>query len=179
MRCAQVSSPINKFAETASLVSNYTSPANKYVFYPGLKERLSPVIFAYSLSYNLTILQSYFIYRVLISRHLIFCSLTSPTCCNSPRKVRRLNIRGDKKLGFQLSHRVIHIVGTHKNHQNYTPSPLARNRTYLAWPPFMHTYFLYIQTPPPPNKFLFRFTFSSLKISKLFPFLLVSEVKFH
>ena len=26
--------------------------------------------------------------RVLISRHLIFCSLTSPTCCNSPREAK-------------------------------------------------------------------------------------------
>ena len=32
---------------------------------------------------------------------------------------------------------------------------------------------------PPPNKFLLRFKFSSLRISRLFSFLVVSEVKFH
>ena len=41
----------------------------------------------------------------------------------------------------------------------------------------MRAYFLYIH--PPPNKFLLRFKFSSLRISRLFSFLLVSEVKFH
>ena len=40
----------------------------------------------------------------------------------------------------------------------------------------MHAYFLFIL---PPNKFLLRFKFSSLTVSKLLLFLLVSEVKFH
>ena len=31
----------------------------------------------------------------------------------------------------------------HKNCQNYTPSPLLCHHTHLAWPLFMHTYFLY------------------------------------
>ena len=50
---------------------------------------------------------------------------------------------------------VIHIVYTHKNR------------------------IFYVFTLPPPNKFLFRFKFSSITISRLFSFLLVSEVQFH
>ena len=49
---------------------------------------------------------------------------------------------------------------------------------HLAWPSLcVHTF--YIFTLPPPNKFLFRFRFLSLTISRLFSFLLVSEVKFY
>ena len=52
------------------------------------------------------------------------------------------------------------------------PPPLpVCNRTYLAWPPFMRTYYLFIHLIP--------FPFPSLAISRLFSFLLVSEVKFH
>ena len=43
---------------------------------------LSLCLVPYSLSYNLTSPIS----GVLIGQHLIFYSLTSPTCCNSPRK---------------------------------------------------------------------------------------------
>ena len=59
------------------------------------------LIKTYSSSDNLTPPIS----RILICLYLIFSLLTSPTYCNSPRKVRQLNIRRDKKLGFQVSHR--------------------------------------------------------------------------
>ena len=39
-----------------------------------------------------------------IWHHLSFCSLTSPTCSNSPRKCHQLNISRGKQLGFQMSH---------------------------------------------------------------------------
>ena len=62
-------------------------------------------------------------------------------------------------------------------------SPFVRNRTRLAiWldPPPLCLRTFYIFTPfPPPNKFLFRFKFWLLTNSRLFLFLLVSEVKFH
>ena len=44
----------------------------------------------HSSSYNLTPLLS----RVLIGRHLTVCSMTSPTCCNSPRKCTPLKHKG-------------------------------------------------------------------------------------
>ena len=54
-------------------------------------------------------------------------------------------------------------VRTHKNCQSQNPSPLAHNRTDLAWPLFMLTYFLYIHLPPPspapPNKHLIQIQF--------------------
>ena len=57
----------------------------------------------YNSSYNRTPPIS----RVLIGQHMIFCSLTSPTCCNVTRleNLRQLNITTAQKLGFQLSHR--------------------------------------------------------------------------
>ena len=55
--------------------------------------------FPYSSSYHLTPPFS----RVLIAPHLIFCSLTSPTCYNSPRKCTPVKYKA--KLCFQLSHR--------------------------------------------------------------------------
>ena len=55
--------------------------------------------YAYSSSCNLAPPIS----RVLSDRHLIFCSLTSPMCCNLPWKYTPVRRRG--KLSFQLSHR--------------------------------------------------------------------------
>ena len=43
--------------------------------------------------------------QVLIGQHLIFCSLTSPTCCNSPLKCTPSKHKKRQKFGFQLSHR--------------------------------------------------------------------------
>ena len=44
--------------------------------------------------------------RVLTGRHLIFCWLTSPPCCNSPRKCTPVKYKKrQKRLGFQLSHK--------------------------------------------------------------------------
>ena len=40
--------------------------------------------------------------RVLIGRHLIFCSLTSPTCRNSPRKCTPVNYKVRQKAGFPI-----------------------------------------------------------------------------
>ena len=55
---------------------------------------------------------------------------------------------------------------------NDAPPPLpVCNRRHLVWPPFMRTYYLFIHLIP--------FPFPSLTISRLFSFLLVSEVKFH
>ena len=92
-------------------------------------------------------------------------------------------------LVYQIFYKeVIHIVRMRKNRQNLTPpSPLyAFARTWLevdfwllAWIPFMRTYFLYIHpSRSPPNKFLFRFKFSSLKVSRLFSFYLSLRLNF-
>ena len=47
-------------------------------------------------SYNLTPAIS----QVLIGRHLIFCSPTWPTCCNSPRKYTPVKYKVRQKVGF-------------------------------------------------------------------------------
>ena len=52
----------------------------------------------YSPSYNLIPSIS----RVLIGQHLIFCSLTSPTCCNSPRKCTPVKYKKRQKAGFSI-----------------------------------------------------------------------------
>ena len=68
--------------------------------------------------------------RVLIARHLIFDSLTSPTCCNSPRKCTPYNIRKGKKLGFQLSHRQLlfdNVLGKNKDGRNHTITIISEN----------------------------------------------------
>ena len=52
----------------------------------------------YSLSYNLTPPNS----RVLIGKHLIFCSLTSQTCCNSPGKCISVKCKKRQKTGFPI-----------------------------------------------------------------------------
>ena len=54
--------------------------------------------FPYSSSYHLTPPFS----RVLIAPHLIFCSLTSPTCCNSPRKCTPVKYKKRRKTGFPI-----------------------------------------------------------------------------
>ena len=52
----------------------------------------------YSASDNLTPPIS----RVLIGRHLNFCSLTSPTCCNSARKCTPVKYKARQKPGFPI-----------------------------------------------------------------------------
>ena len=52
----------------------------------------------YSLSYNLRPP----IARVLIGQHLIFYSLTSPTCCSSPRKCTPVKYKKRQKAGFPV-----------------------------------------------------------------------------
>ena len=52
--------------------------------------------FAYSPSYNLTPPIS----RVLIGKDLIFCSLTSTMCCNSPWKYTPVKYKKRQKSGF-------------------------------------------------------------------------------
>ena len=72
-----------------------------------------------------------------------------------------------------------HSMYAHKSPKLDPFSPLVRNRTHLAWSPLcVRTFYIFTHFPPT-NKFLFRFKFSSLTISRLFSFLLVSEVKFH
>ena len=53
-------------------------------------------IVGYSSSYNLTPPIS----RILIGHHLIFCSLTSSSCCNSPRKYTPAKYKKRQKAGF-------------------------------------------------------------------------------
>ena len=62
------------------------------------KAKLSNCQYTYSSSYNLTPPTS----RVLIGQHLIFCSLTSPTCCNSPRKCTPVKYKARQKAGFRI-----------------------------------------------------------------------------
>ena len=52
----------------------------------------------YSLSYNLIPPIS----QVLSGRHLIFCSLTLPTCCNSSRKCTPVKYKAGQKAGFPI-----------------------------------------------------------------------------
>ena len=49
-------------------------------------------------SYNLTPPIS----RVLIGQHSIFCSLTSPTCCNSSRNCTPVKYKKRQKAGFAI-----------------------------------------------------------------------------
>ena len=42
--------------------------------------------------------------QVMIGRHLTFCSMTSPTCCNSSLKCTPAKCKARQKVGFQLSH---------------------------------------------------------------------------
>ena len=53
---------------------------------------------SYSSSYYLTPP----IPRVLIGPHLIFCSLTSPTGCKSPRKCTPVKYKARQKAGFPI-----------------------------------------------------------------------------
>ena len=52
----------------------------------------------YSPSYNLTPPVS----GVLTSQQLIFCLMTSPTCCNSPRKCTPVKSKNKQKAGFPI-----------------------------------------------------------------------------
>ena len=65
--------------------------------------------FAYSLYYSQTLAIS----RVLIGRHLIFCLLTWPTCCNSPRKCTPVKYKARQKAGFPI---VIQTIVCQWNH---------------------------------------------------------------
>ena len=56
--------------------------------------------------------------RVLIIRHLILCSLTSPTCCNSPRKCTPVKYKARQKAGFPII--------------TYTTSHILRKRKFDA-----------------------------------------------
>ena len=53
---------------------------------------------SYSSSYNLTPAIS----RVLIGRHLIFCSLTWPTCCKLPWICTQVKYKARQKAGFPV-----------------------------------------------------------------------------
>ena len=63
-----------------------------------LKLSNDEAIVTYSLSYNLTPRIS----RVLIGQPLTFCSMMSPTCCNSPRKCTPVKYKKKQKAGFQI-----------------------------------------------------------------------------
>ena len=74
-------------------------------FSVGIYRRKLPWLFAmgflyvsYSSSDNLTLPIS----RVLTGRYLIFSSLTSRTCCNSPRKCTPVKYRDRQKAGFPI-----------------------------------------------------------------------------
>ena len=53
---------------------------------------------SYSPSYNLAPPIS----RVLIGQYFIFCSLTSPTCCNSPQKCTPVQYKKRQKAAFPI-----------------------------------------------------------------------------
>ena len=55
-------------------------------------------VLTYSPSYNLISPIS----PVLICQHLIFCSITSPTCCNSPWKCTPVKYKKRQKAGFPI-----------------------------------------------------------------------------
>ena len=62
------------------------------------KKDLSQSVLTYSTSDNVIPPIS----RVLIGRHLIFCWLTSPTCCNLSRKCTPVKYKVRQKTGFQI-----------------------------------------------------------------------------
>ena len=62
------------------------------------KAKLPNCQYTYSSSYNLTPPTS----RVMIGQHLIFCSLASPTCCNSPRECTPVKYKARQKAGFRI-----------------------------------------------------------------------------
>ena len=64
-------------------------------------------------------------------------------------------------------------VDTH-NINKYSFSRVIPPQLFLDPPLCVRTFYIFT-----PNKFLFRFKFSSFTISRLFSFLLVSVVKFH
>ena len=64
------------------------------------------VSFTYSLSYNLTPPIS----PVLIGQHLIFCSLTSPTCCNLPRKYTPVKYKKKQKARFPIITKITSLL---------------------------------------------------------------------
>ena len=70
----------------------------KILYKTFLKLKVTTIIFAYSPSYNLTPPIS----RVLIGQCLIFCSLTSPTCCYSPQKCTAVKYKKRQKDGFPI-----------------------------------------------------------------------------
>ena len=55
---------------------------------------------AYSLSYNYNLTPP--ISQVLISQYLVFCSLTSPKCCKSPRRCAPVKYKKRSKAGFPI-----------------------------------------------------------------------------
>ena len=68
-----------------------------------------------------------------------------------------------------------HSAYAQKSSKLDTSSPLVRNRTHLAWPPFIRSAFHIFCSPYPPlppKKFVFRFKFLAFLISWLFWFLL-------
>ena len=54
--------------------------------------------FTYSSSFNLAPAIS----QVMIVQHLMFCSPTRPTCCNSPRKCTTAKYKAGQKAGFPV-----------------------------------------------------------------------------
>ena len=90
-----------------------------------------------------------------------------------------------RHLWYGIYQGVIHIVHTHQNHQTRSLSPpCTQSHAFGLIPLYTYVRAIYSPTPPRPHsptpyKFLFRFKFSSLSISRLFSFLLASEVKLH
>ena len=94
---------VNKFVSILKwhhcLINNMDGMESISNYFNASKEREFNDGSTYSLSYNLTPAFS----RVLIDRHLVFCSRTRAV--TRLENVRQLNIRQRKKVGSQLSHR--------------------------------------------------------------------------
>ena len=93
---------VNKFVSILKwhhcLINNMDGMESISNYFNASKEREFNDGSIYSLSYNLTPAIS----RVLIDRHLVFCSPTWPTCCNSTWKCTPVKYKATQKAGFPI-----------------------------------------------------------------------------
>ena len=90
------SQAIDKKNSVFTIHDNTSSDVKSFIIRGFTKKKQT--LLTYCPSYNLTPPIS----RVLIGQHLIFCSLTSPTSCNSPRKCTPVKYKKRQKAGFPI-----------------------------------------------------------------------------